>query len=117
MIVLYFSNVSLDIFLIWIIGCPVITILECRINDIVLDNYIHVEFINVIHKKRLVLTKLKVWNISVGMGPAFLLDTNEGNFIINYTRSNYNAIVKILERIRYKETEIFLRKVKCCFFH
>jgi uncharacterized membrane protein len=103
----FFSNKEIVYPLIVLfVGFIIQTIWNFMINDIVLLNSTYIELTNLRTKKQIILSTLKIFTVSVLMGPIFMLETNHGNFRINFTRSNFNVLVSLLTITGYEFNEI-----------
>jgi hypothetical protein len=81
-----------------------------RYDIIINKDFYEIELISLIKRKRIEISGLKIYNVHVEIAPpGFVIITNKDKLRINYTKSNYNNIMQILELCDYKDIE-FLKK-------
>lgn len=102
-------------FILWSVGCLFVIIQNFLLYDIDIHDNI-VELKNMIRKKNLEMSKLQIFDVKVVRGPIFILDTNFATMRVNYTRVNYNWIIQLLELKKYKNVEIFQKKIRTSLY-
>jgi hypothetical protein len=100
----------------WLFGCIYMIIYNFTIADIYIEGDVLL-LKKMLSQKKLNISGLKVYDISIGMGPFFFITTSAGFYNINYTKLNYQQILELLKRTQYNKIELFESKVRKCIIN
>jgi hypothetical protein len=93
--------------------CLIYIIQKVRIADIKINTSIQKIILTYLYsKKDIVIADLAIETIFISRHPAFIIETNLGRLAVNYTRSNYNTLLQLLEMKRYNYIEEFKTSVR-----
>jgi hypothetical protein len=100
----------LGVSFIWLLICVVTIIETFTLADIeITDNILIIK--NKIKIKKIDLSTLHIYEITIRRHPLFFMETTAGNFNINYTKYNYQQILELSKRIHFKGIELLKNEV------
>jgi hypothetical protein len=96
--------------LVWFVGCIVILIQNYSNYDVHLTQE-QIILTAVCVENKFQLADLVIKKVSVVFGPIFIFEINKGSFKISYTKENYAELLKILEYLKFPNTNKFRESV------